>query len=319
MSPPVATTAAPAETALTSTQLQLTRFPVAVRLASYLELAKPRIAVMVLIAMGVGYTLGAADGWLLWPLLNTGLGVLFAVVASSAFNQAIEAGTDARMFRTQDRPIPLGRLSVREVSTFAGACAVFSVAYLAITVNVPTALLTAGTIAVYAGVYTPLKKYTTICTAMGAIPGAAPPVIGWVAAGGSLNLSAFSLFAILFVWQFPHFLAIAWMYKDEYLGAGLKMLPGAGRLGIVGPISLAYALVLIPVSLLPHRYGLASDFYAGVALSLGAVYAYAAFRFACEETRTSARWVLFASLVYLPGVLLAMMCDHFRLLNLLIS
>lgn len=306
-------------TASTASELRVVRLPFALRLSSYLELAKPRIAVMVLIALGVGYTLSSADNWQMWPLVNAGLGVFFAVVASSALNQVFERKTDARMMRTQDRPIPSGRLTAQEVTLFAGCCAIFSVTYLAVTVNPLTALLTALTILLYAGVYTPLKRYSTVCTAIGAIPGAAPPVIGWAAAGGDLNLPAFSLFAILFVWQFPHFLAIAWMYKDDYQSAGLQMLPGAGRLGIVGPIALAYAVVLIPISLLPHRYALAGDFYAGVALTLGLVYAYAAFRFCLEESRTTARWVLFASLVYLPGVLLAMVFDHFRLLSMLIS
>ena len=304
----------PASTA----QREMVSVSLAQRLAAYRELAKPRIAVMVLISMGVGYALASADTWQTLPLLHASLGVFFAVVASSALNQAFEARTDQLMERTRLRPIPAGKLTIREVLVFSFLCAVLSTLYLCLTVNVTTGLLTASTILLYAGIYTPLKRSSTLCTAVGAIPGAAPPLIGWAAAGGDLSAPAFSLFAILFVWQFPHFHAIAWMYKDQYLGAGLKMLPGEGRTGIIGPIAFGYALVLIPVSLLPRQFGLSGDFYAGVATTLGLMYAFAAWRFSRKETRVNARKLLFASLIYLPGVLIALVFDHFRLLHFLI-
>lgn len=292
--------------------------PLVGRIASYSELAKPRIALMVLLSMGVGYLLGSQGEWFLLPLVNASIGVVFAVIASSALNQVIERKTDARMLRTANRPIPAGKLGVQEVLFFAITCSMVSFAYLYLTVNLMTAGLTALTTLLYAGVYTPLKRYTTFCTAIGAIPGAAPPVLGWVAAGGELDLACFSLFAILFVWQFPHFLAIAWIYKDQYSGAGLKMVPGAGRLNIVGAISLGYALILLPISHLPIHFGLAGDFYGIVAVALGLIYALAAVGFYREESRLNARRLLFASLIYLPGVLLAMTFDHLRLLNTVI-
>ncbi len=291
------------------------RYPMSARIASYSELAKPRIALMVLLSMGVGYLLGSQGSWKLLPLINAGIGVVLAVVSASALNQVIERKTDALMPRTESRPLPTGKLTTTEVLIFALLCSVVSFVYLLLTVNTLTAVLTAATTVLYAGIYTPLKRYTSFCTAVGAIPGAAPPVLGWVAAGGNLDIVAFSLFAIIFVWQFPHFLAIAWMYKDEYSGAGLKMVPGNGRLKIVGAISLGYALVLIPVSLLPTHFGLAGDFYGVVAIVLGMIYIAAAIGFYREESRQNARRLLFVSLVYLPGVLLALTFDHLRLLN----
>lgn len=286
-------------------------------LACYAELAKPRIALMVLLSMGVGYLLASEGDWFLFPLLHASVGVVLAVVSASAFNQVIERKTDAKMPRTMERPIPSGQLSTREVVVFAFVCSVLSFVYLIFTVNPLTAVLTAITTLLYAAVYTPLKRYTTFCTAIGAIPGAAPPVLGWVAAGGELNIACFALFAILFVWQFPHFLAIAWIYKDQYAGAGLRMLPGSGRSKIVGTISLGYALVLVPISLLPTALGLAGDLYGLIAVVLGAAYAVAAFGFFQAENRLTARRLLFVSLVYLPGVLLALTFDHLRLLNTL--
>lgn len=291
------------------------KLPLSARLACYTELAKPRIALMVLLSMGVGYLLASEGQWFLMPLIHASVGVVLAVVSASAFNQVIERKTDAKMLRTENRPIPAGNLSTREVIVFATICTVISFVYLLLTVNTLTAVLTALTTFLYAGVYTPLKRFTTFCTAIGAIPGAAPPVLGWVAAGGQLDLACFSLFAILFVWQFPHFLAIAWIYKDQYSGAGLKMVPGAGRSKIVGAISLGYALVLLPISLLPNHFGLAGDVYGLVAMVLGVAYLFAAVGFYRVENRMTARRLLFVSLVYLPGVLLALTFDHLRLLN----
>lgn len=286
-------------------------------IACYAELAKPRIALMVLLSMGVGYLLASEGEWFLVPLLHASVGVVLAVVSASAFNQVIERNTDARMLRTKDRPIPSGQLSTREVLVFATICSIVSFVYLIYTVNALTAVMTAITTLLYAALYTPLKRYTTFCTAIGAIPGAAPPVLGWVAAGGNLDLACFALFAILFVWQFPHFLAIAWIYKDQYAGAGLRMLPGSGREKIVGAISLGYALVLIPISLLPTKLGLAGDVYGFIAVILGTAYASAAVGFYRSENRLTARRLLFVSLIYLPGVLLALTFDHLRLLNTL--
>jgi protoheme IX farnesyltransferase len=285
------------------------------RLSAYLDLAKPRIALMVLLCAAAGFILGSRGVWQPVLLLHASIGILLAVVSSSTFNQWYERETDARMPRTQDRPLPSSRLSVSEVLIFALLTGTLAVSYLAVTVNSLTAGLAALSIVLYAGCYTPLKRHTTFCTVVGAIPGALPPVLGWTAAGGELNLGAFSLFALLFVWQFPHFLAIAWLYRDQYEQAGLKMVPGRGRPGINGAVAAGYALVLIPISLLPVQLGLTGDLYGVSAMVLGGIYAWTAIRFQRRETRRQARHVIWASLVYLPVVLSVLTLDHLRLIQ----
>ncbi len=285
------------------------------RWSAYLLLAKPRIGLMVLLATGVGYILGSRGIWQPWPLMHASIGILLAVIAASAFNQIYERNTDALMPRTKNRPLPASRLSVWEVCTFATLCGLFSVVYLSLFVNPTTAWLTLATILLYAACYTPLKRHTSFCTVVGAIPGALPPVLGWTAAGAPLDARAFSLFAIMFVWQFPHFLAIAWLYRDQYEQAGLKMLPGNGRSGITGAISSAYAILLIPISLLPVHWGLCGEWYGVVALLSGIAYALMAFLFQLSESRREARRLLWVSLAYLPLVMIALVLDNVRLMG----
>jgi heme o synthase len=287
---------------------------VSARLADYVELTKPRISAMVLVTVTVGYTLATHGQWQWSILLPTLLGVALVATASSAWNQWYERRTDARMDRTADRPLPAGRLAPTEVMMFGLLCAVGGGAMLAILVNVTTAVLTLLTLVMYVGLYTPLKRHTSLCTAIGAVPGALPPVLGWTAGGGTLDLGALALFAILFLWQFPHFLAIAWLYRHQYDGAGLKMLPRNRSRRIVGLLAVTYAVALIPASLLPQTATLAGDLYAAAAIGLGLMYLAAAIRFAWQETRASARGLLFASLIYLPAVLLVLTFDHLRLL-----
>jgi protoheme IX farnesyltransferase len=172
-----------------------------------------------------------------------------------------------------------------------------------------------GVLLMYVGVYTPLKRYTSFCTAVGAVPGALPPVLGWTAAGGSLDAGALALFGILFLWQFPHFLAIAWMYREDYRLGGLRMLPRRQDGGIVGRLAVTYALVLIPVSLLPHTAGLAGETYVLTAIILGLGYLFASIAFAFDESRKRAKRLLWASLIYLPLLLAALTIDHWRLLG----
>lgn len=284
------------------------------RLRDYLQIIKPRIAVMVLVTVIVGFVLGCGGEWRWVPLLHACLGILMAATASNAFNQYLERETDRRMERTADRPLPSGRIRPAEVLTVAVVLTVVSTIYLAVLVNVATALATLATILSYAWIYTPLKRVTPLCTAVGAIPGALPPVLGWLAAGQPLNLTAFGLFGILFLWQFPHFLAIAWLHRQQYEAAGLKMLPGRGRPGVVGLLSVGYAVLLVPISLLPSVVGLSGELYALVAVGLGLGYLATAVLFWLDESRQSARRVLFVSLFYLPGLLLTLTADHLRLL-----
>lgn len=287
---------------------------VSARLADYVELTKPRISAMVLVTVTVGYTLATHGNWQWGVLVPALIGIALVASASSAWNQWYERRTDARMHRTANRPLPAGRLSGAEVAMFGLLCAISGGVLLATRVNAITAVLTLLTLVLYVGLYTPLKRHTSLCTTVGAIPGALPPVLGWTAGGGALDLGALALFAILFLWQFPHFLAIAWLYRQQYEGAGLKMLPHHRASRIVGLLAVTYAVVLIPASLLPQAAMLAGDLYSMAAIGLGLIYLAAAIRFAWQETRTSARGLLFASLIYLPAVLLVLTFDHLRLL-----
>ncbi|MGE5195446.1 MAG: heme o synthase [Deltaproteobacteria bacterium] len=287
-----------------------------VRLADYLALTKPRISVLVLLTVTAGYALGSADRWQAVPLLHALFGIALVAAASGAFNQLLERDSDSLMLRTLSRPLPAGRLSVAEVLLFGVLTGVVGIAWLALFVNAATAVLCTVTLVLYAGVYTPLKRRTSFCTAVGAIPGALPPVLGWTASGAPLDAAAFSLFAILFLWQFPHFLAIAWIYRGDYGQAGLKMLPVRGRLPrVTGLMAVGYALALIPFSLSPSACGLAGSAYVAVALALSAGYLAAAVRFAANESLQSARTLLWTSLIYLPVLLVTLVWDHFSLLS----
>ncbi len=284
------------------------------RLADYVELTKPRIAVMVLLTVTVGYTLACEGNWQLPLVAATLLGVALVASGSNALNQYIERFSDAAMPRTAGRPLPGGTMTAREVLVFGVACGATGTLWLALAVNGLTALLTLCTLLLYVGVYTPLKPRTSLCTAIGAVPGALPPVLGWAAARGTLDPGAVALFAVLFLWQFPHFLAIGWLYRKQYDAAGLQMLPQNRSNRVVGLLAVTYALVLIPASLLPRLFGLAGDFYAATAVLLGLLYLAGAVRFAMTESQTSARGLLLTSLAYLPGLLLVLTFDHLRLL-----
>lgn len=286
------------------------------RLADYKEIAKPRISLMVLVTVSCGFVLGMESTSVSVTLLHACLGIAVVAFASSAVNQWIERGTDGRMRRTMNRPLPSGRLAPSEVLTFGIAAACAGCAYLVLTVNVATAVLTGITFVLYAGVYTPLKRWTALCTVVGAVPGALPPVLGWMAADGRWGAGPFALFAVLFLWQFPHFFAIAWLHREDYSKAGLRMLPANAALPhVTGSLAVVYALSLIPVSLLPSQYGMAGLSYSIVAVVLGTAYLVASVLFAWNETRQTARRLLWTSLVYLPVLLLTLVWDHLHMLD----
>ena len=286
------------------------------RVADYTEIAKPRISLMVLVTVSCGFVLGMETSSVSMTLLHACLGIAVVAFGSSAVNQWIERETDGRMRRTMNRPLPSGRLAPAEVLAFGLSAVCLGCVYLAMMVNLATALLTAVTFVLYAWVYTPLKRRTSFCLAIGAVPGALPPVLGWLAAGGRWDASAFSLFAILFLWQFPHFFAIAWLHREDYGKAGLRMLPkNASMHHVTGLMAVVYALGLIPISLLPNQYGLAGETYAIVAIGLGVAYLTASALFARNETRATARRLLWTSLIYLPTLLLTLVWDHLRLLE----
>ena len=286
------------------------------RWREYLVLTKPRIAVMGLVTVALGFLLAATGEWSGATFGHSLLGIGLIAVSCSALNQWLERDSDRLMARTMNRPLPSGRMSPNEVLVFGLGLWLIGAVELIVFVNGLTALLASATLLLYVAVYTPLKRRTSFCTAIGAIPGAMPPVLGWVAAGGELDAGAFALFATLFVWQFPHFLAIAWLYREQYAAAGLRMLPQtrpAPR--ITGWLCVGYALALIPVSMLLKDAALAGDLFAMIAIVLGLGYVAFSVRFLLDESVRTARQLLWFSLVYLPALLLALTWDHWRLLS----
>jgi len=292
------------------------RMAVSTRVADYLELARPRIAAMVLLTVTIGFTLGNGGEWKFADLASALVGIGLVATASGAFNQLIERRTDALMARTANRPLPAGRLQPLEVAAFGTVSAAAGLSLLYFEVNRTTAGLALLTLVLYVLAYTPLKRYSALSTAVGAIPGALPPVLGWTASGADLGWEAFSLFAVLYLWQFPHFLAIAWLYRQDYAAAGLRMLPGTfPRKGLTGLSATIYAAVLIPVSLMPGQVALAGGSYRVAAVLLGLGYLVAALRFLVNESRETARGLLYSSLIYLPVLLSVLTWDHVRLLS----
>jgi heme o synthase len=274
-----------------------------IRASSYLELTKPRITCFILMSMAVGFLFGAhlAPAWTWMQLFHALLGTGLIASGTAALNQWYESEPDAKMARTKKRPIPSGRIGSREAFRFGLALSVVGFAELCLGVNVLTGLLGLFTLASYLFVYTPLKRISPISTTIGAIPGAMPPLIGYAAASGRLNFEAGILYAILFLWQFPHFYAIAWMYREDYARAGIRMLP------VVEPDGdsttrriLWFSLALVPMSLAPSFFSMAGNVYLFGALFLGVLVLYAGFRVASQHTILRARQVLLASVVYLP-------------------
>lgn len=274
------------------------------RLADYLELTKPRVAVLVLFTVAAGAWLAARHEPDLACLVHTLCGTALVAAGASALNQLLERHSDALMRRTENRPLPAGRLQPLEVLLFGLGLGAAGLVYLAVLVRQPLAVLVAAvTFASYVFLYTPLKRKTTLNTLVGAVPGALPPVIGWTAVGGPLGQEVAALFLILFVWQVPHFLAIAWIYRDDYARAGLCMLPVVDRHGrMTGRQMVCYCLALIPVSLAPVLVQRAGPVYLLGAVVLGIFFLHGAWVFWRLRSVAQARRVLRASLIYLPAL-----------------
>ena len=282
------------------------------RLVDYVALTKPRIAVLVLFTVGAGVLFAAGPEVSFLLLFNAVFGTALVASRASALNQWLEQHTDARMRRTQNRPLPAGRLGPLEVFLFGVGLGVVGDAYLALTLPSPLAAgVAALTFALYVAVYTPLKRVTTLNTLVGAVPGALPPVIGWCAVTGRFDPQALALFAILFLWQVPHFLAIAWMYREEYARAGLQMLPGVDPDGRITAMQMRlYCLALMAGALMPVFLGSAGPVYVVGSLALGCYFLRPTLAFGRERSTHAARRVLRASLVYLPGLLLVLLLDR---------
>ncbi|HEV3263037.1 MAG TPA: heme o synthase [Gemmataceae bacterium] len=287
--------------------LPLVRF----RFADYVELTRPRIAVMVLFTTAAGFALASAGAPDLARLFHTMFGTVLLVAGASALNQVLERHSDAVMERTRNRPVPAGRLQPGGVLLFGLILALAGLAYLALTVRQPLAIAAAGFAFVsYVFLYTPLKRTTTLNTLVGAIPGAMPPVIGWTAVTNSFGPAAAVLFAVLFLWQVPHFLAIAWIYRDDYARAGLRMLPVLDPSGdATARRMLGYCLALLLVSVLPSALGWAGPVYLLGAIILGGAFLVSAFGFWRTRSVAQARRVLRESLVYLPALLTVLLVE----------
>jgi protoheme IX farnesyltransferase len=268
------------------------------------ELVKTRLTTLVLSTTLAGFYLGWQGPMNYVALANALFGTALVAGGAAALNELIERDADANMRRTRDRPLPAGRMQPDVALLIGFVLAAGGLLYLYFLVNALSSLLAGVTLASYLFAYTPLKRITTLNTLVGGIPGALPPVIGWAAARGSIDLQAGSLFAILFCWQMPHFLAIAWMYRDDYAGAGFVMLPNTDEDGAsTGRQAVNYSSALLLVSLTPSLLGLASPAYFFGAFALGAGMIYYAGQLQVSRTRPRARRLFFASIIYLPFLL----------------
>lgn len=289
------------------------------RVAAYIELTKPRIAGMVLVATALGFYLArTAEGGpkLHLPLpavallVHALLGTALVAAGANALNQFLEAGYDGRMVRTQDRPIPSGRLTAAEVLTFAVLISVVGVLYLSLCVNFLASLVALLALLSYVFLYTPLKRNTWLCLFVGAVAGALPPVIGWAAGAGTLTMGACLPFAILFFWQLPHFAVIAWLNREDYGRAGFPMLPVIDPKGTrTDRCVITQTLALLVASLLPAIYGLTGFVYAIGATVLGLAFLGCGVLFVCRKTNYTARFHLLASVIYLPLLFAVLILD----------
>jgi protoheme IX farnesyltransferase len=279
--------------------------------AAYLSLTKPRLVLLVLVTVAVGFLLGARGGVhpaRIATLAATLAGTALVAGGAGALNQWLERSRDAQMRRTANRALPVGRLTPREAAIFGGLLVFVGTAVLLLGANLVAAAIAFMTFVLYVFVYTPLKPWTTLNTVVGAIPGALPPVIGWAAATGRIGLEAWSLFLVVFFWQFPHFLAIAWIHRADYQRAGFRMLTtGDTRGSRTSRQAVSYALALVPVGLLPASIGLAGPVYFAGALVLGLIYLGDAVRFWLEVSDLRARRLLLTSFVYLPAILMLLL------------
>jgi len=290
--------------------VRLERLSTRERLSAYLELTKPRITFLIVLTAAAGFALGSFGTVDYGRLVTAMLGIALLSSGIATINQYMERDLDALMRRTANRPLPSGKLLPWEALAFGTGLTVLAEIYLAILVNPLTALLGLTVIAGYLFGYTPLKTKTSLSTMVGAFPGAVPPLIGWAAARGDIGLQAWVLFAILFLWQFPHFLAIAWMYREDYSRAGILMLPVVEPDGRVTAQQIViYTVLLLPVSLLPTALGISGKVYLYAAIVLGLLFLYSSLRAAFSKSKQEARRLLLASVIYLPLLFILMVLD----------
>ncbi len=280
------------------------------RLRAYWELTKPGITRLVLVTTAAGFYLGSRAGVDLWLLFHTLLGTGLVAAGTNALNQHWERDVDARMQRTRRRPLPSGRLTPRPALAFASTISVAGIVHLALTVNLKAALVVTLSLASYVFIYTPLKKRTTAATWVGAVPGALPILAGWVASGAPVGPAAWALFGILFLWQLPHFLSLAWIYRDDYRRGGLATLCSADPDGRrTGRQACLFTAALAMVSALPWLLGLVGGLYLLAAVILGLGFFWFGMNLAMSCTERRAAYLFRASIVYLPLLLVVMVID----------
>jgi heme o synthase len=281
------------------------------RAGDFITLTKPRLNFLVLLTTAAAYSLGAGPGATLIDLIHTLLGTFLVAGGAAAINQVWERTTDRLMRRTQRRPMADERLSVTQGMTFGIALTIIGAAELAYFINPLSAAVALATTASYIFFYTPLKLRTSLSTIAGALPGALPAVIGWAAATNTLSIEGWVLFGIVFMWQMPHFLAIAWMYRDEYARAGMPLLPVIEPDGrSTGRQAVLYTAALIPLSMMPTGVGLASPWYLVGAIVLGAILMLMSVEFAVKRDLATAKRLFFGSILYLPILWALLVFDH---------
>lgn len=271
------------------------------------ELVKARLTMLVLLTTAVGFYLGATGSIDLLALFHAVFGTALAAAGAAALNQWWERALDALMHRTRERPIPAGRMTPRHALLVGSALSAAGVAYLALICNGLSAFLAAVTIAIYVLAYTPLKRVSTANTLVGAVPGALPPMIGWAAATGNVALPAWSLFAILFCWQMPHFFALAWMYREDYARGGFQMLSRDDDTGVRSASqAVLFCMLLLILTGMPFYLRLTTQIYLPLALALGVWFTYMAMQFHRKKTIPAARALFITSIVYLPLLLIVL-------------
>jgi protoheme IX farnesyltransferase len=281
--------------------------------AVFADLTKARLTFLVLLTTLVGFYLGYRGRVDYVLMIHTVLGTALVASGASALNQLLEREHDAKMRRTRNRPLPSGRLQPATVMVFGGVCACAGLLYLALAVNLTTSVIGAISLLSYLFIYTPLKRVTWLNTAIGAVPGGLPALMGWTAARGELSREGWALFAILAFWQLPHFLSIAWMYREEYEKAGFKMLPSIDPQGHrTGRQAVSHTLGLLPVSLCPFLFHVTGPIYLAGALALGLVFLWFAIQFSRQLTIPRARQLFFMSILYLPLLLGMMVLDKVK-------
>ncbi len=281
------------------------------RAPDFVALAKPRLNFLVVASALAGYVMGGGDTSDVVRLLCTLAGTGLVAGGASAYNQIIERRSDALMLRTRLRPLPDGRLLPRESLIFATLLTTVGLVLLAAGANLLSAVVALTTLVTYAAIYTPLKPRSSFATVIGAIPGALPPVIGWAAGRGDLSQGAWVLFGILFLWQLPHFLAIAWIYREDYARAGFRMLPVIEPDGrSTGRQAVLYCAALLPLSLAPTLIGMTGTTYFGGALTITLLFFALTVRFAWTRTIPDARQLFFASIIYLPVLWILMIAGR---------